>query len=388
MESSSNPATDTPPDSPMLHGFWYIAALGKAIRRGKLARITMFETRIIVGRDRAGRAFAMRDACPHRGMPLSYGWFDGESVQCGYHGWTFDAVSGQCRFVPSCAEGQPLNVGRIFAPRLECVEQDAYVWVYWPEPAGTIGALSKRAVPPGPPPALPVHSKRYRSFSLTSHVPVAADHALTSLLDPAHGPFVHTRWWWFARLMLSVRPDQGERAVVRDMERDFAPLPFGFRESTSQPITARWFRRQSGAETTTITADYVLPYQRMAEVRAGKYWIAGLATVTPVTRTSSRIELTWAWNIYYFWPFATAIMKFVAWTFFEQDRKAMTRQAEGLVGEPRLMAIDDADRPLRWFYEIKAALFSARKAGRDFENPLKEPVKLRSRATHYGDILR
>jgi phenylpropionate dioxygenase-like ring-hydroxylating dioxygenase large terminal subunit len=319
-------------------------------------------------------------------MPLSYGRFDGERIQCGYHGWTFDAVSGQCRFVPSCAEGQSLNVDRIFAPRLECVEKDGYVWVYVPEPSG---ALSKRAVAPStPPPAHAIHSKRYRRFFLTSHVPVAADHALTSLLDPAHGPFVHSVWWWFARLFLGLRPDRGDAAHVRDMERVFEPLPLGFRESNSQPITAGWFRRHSGAEVTTITADYLLPYQRVAEVRAGKYWITGLATVTPVTRSSSRIELTWAWNIYYFWPFATAIMKLIAWTFFEQDRKAMTRQAEGLAGEPRLMAIDDADRPLRWFYEIKASLFSARRAGREFENPVKEPVRLRWRATDYGDILR
>ena len=66
----------------------------------------------------------------------------------------------------------------------------------------------------------------------------------------------------------------------------------------------------------------------------------------------------------------------------------MKRQAEGLKSEPRLMAVDDADRQLRWFHEIKRAFFAAKKAGREFENPVKQPVKLRWRATDYRDILR
>jgi hypothetical protein len=52
------------------------------------------------------------------------------------------------------------------------------------------------------------------------------------------------------------------------------------------------------------------------------------------------------------------------------------------------MVVDDADRPLGWFHEIKRAWLSARRLGREFENPVKEPVKLRWRATDYDDILR
>ena len=37
-------------------------------------------------RDRQGRPFALHDACPHRGMPLSHGHFDGQQVECSYHG--------------------------------------------------------------------------------------------------------------------------------------------------------------------------------------------------------------------------------------------------------------------------------------------------------------
>ena len=35
------------------------------------------------------------------GIPLSCGWFDGARVKCKYHGWAFEAGSGQCREIPS-----------------------------------------------------------------------------------------------------------------------------------------------------------------------------------------------------------------------------------------------------------------------------------------------
>jgi hypothetical protein len=176
--------------------------------------------------------------------------------------------------------------------------------------------LSHRAPPPGPAPALPVHSERYRSFCLTSFVPIAADHGLTSLLDPAHGAFVHANAWWFARLTLGIHPNEGEGAPVRDLTRDFVPRPLGFREESTQPVTAGWFRRLAGADVTEVTADFVLPGHRLAEIRTGKYWISGFATVTPVTTESCRIDVIIAWNLFYWWPWAAATFKFLFWIFW------------------------------------------------------------------------
>ena len=89
------PEPDSPqrqaPDSLMLTGFWYRALPADRIHRNQLHQATLLEIPLVVGRDRTGRPFALRDACPHRGMPLHCGKFDGESLECSYHGWTFDA---------------------------------------------------------------------------------------------------------------------------------------------------------------------------------------------------------------------------------------------------------------------------------------------------------
>jgi nitrite reductase (NADH) small subunit len=41
------------------------------------------------------RVFALRDACPHKGGPLSQGIVFGNSVACPLHNWCIDLASGQ-----------------------------------------------------------------------------------------------------------------------------------------------------------------------------------------------------------------------------------------------------------------------------------------------------
>ena len=89
------------PDSLMLHGFWYRALPSGQVSRNRLHKAMLLEVPLVLGRDGQGKPFALRDACPHRGMPLSCGRFDGENLECSYHGWKFDAHSGQCRLIPS-----------------------------------------------------------------------------------------------------------------------------------------------------------------------------------------------------------------------------------------------------------------------------------------------
>ena len=71
----------------------------KSARRN-VAKAMLLEQPLVIGRDKQGQPFALRDACPHRGMPLSCGPFDGEQIECSYHGWRFDAHSGQCQLDP------------------------------------------------------------------------------------------------------------------------------------------------------------------------------------------------------------------------------------------------------------------------------------------------
>src|SRR5271169_3356367 len=86
-----------PGDGEFLWGFWYPALPSDRVRVRKLERAQLLEIPLVLGRDAAGKPFALRDVCPHRAFPLSFGQFDGKTVECAYHGWQFDAHTGQCR---------------------------------------------------------------------------------------------------------------------------------------------------------------------------------------------------------------------------------------------------------------------------------------------------
>src|SRR5712692_6571431 len=94
-----------------------------------LAR-TMLGEPILIGRGREGIIFALRDICPHRGMPLSFGAFDGTELECCYHGWRF-ATDGRCTLIPSLVEGQAFDLARIAVAQYPAREVQGNIWVFF-----------------------------------------------------------------------------------------------------------------------------------------------------------------------------------------------------------------------------------------------------------------
>src|ERR1700747_3190529 len=143
----SNPAQG---GDEFLWGFWYPVVRSNQIRGRRLTTSTRLEVPLVLGRDASGKPFALRDVCPHRAFPLSLGQFDGKNVECAYHGWQFDAHTGQCRAIPSLTDDSKLKCDRIYAGSFPCAERDGYLWAYMTNPEGR--GLDN--VPPAPP-ALP-----------------------------------------------------------------------------------------------------------------------------------------------------------------------------------------------------------------------------------------
>ena len=87
-----------------------------------------------------------------------------------------------------------------------------------------------------------------------------------------------------------------------------------------------------------------------------------------------------AWNLFRWVPFVPGLLKFVFAKFVEQDRHTMELQAEGLKHNPHLMLIDDADRPAKWYFQLKAAHLEARRTGAAMKHPMTGPVTLKWRS--------
>lgn len=357
MNDATQPVT-LKPDGEMLRGFWYPALRGDRVPSRRLTKAMLLEVPLVLGRDVSGKTFALQDTCPHRGMPLSCGWFDGREVQCCYHGWKFECHSGRCTEIPSLTEHDKLQPEKISATAFPCEERDGYVWVYLP--------LGKEEPPPAP--ELPKFSQRYRTIHLEADLPSNVDHGIIGLMDPAHGPFVHASWFWRSR------------SSIHTKEKRFEPIPQGFRMLPHSPsANSAPYKLLKAYGTPTTTIEFVLPNQRFEQIRAGEKWFSSRATVTPIERNRCRIDWVASWNIFPWLPVKTLLGLFGR-VFIEQDRDTMVKQAVGLKHSPQLMLIDDADRPAKWYFQLKAACLKAQQTGGTFEHPIEGPVTLRWRS--------
>jgi nitrite reductase (NADH) small subunit len=82
-----------------------IPRLGSRVIKTDTMDVAVFRT----GDD---RVFALRDACPHRGGPLSQGIVHGTSVTCPLHNWKIDLASGE-------ALGPDEGCTNVFATKVE-----------------------------------------------------------------------------------------------------------------------------------------------------------------------------------------------------------------------------------------------------------------------------
>jgi phenylpropionate dioxygenase-like ring-hydroxylating dioxygenase large terminal subunit len=333
---------------------WYYAVPSRRLRRRSVLAKVMLGEPILIGRDAVGAAFALRDLCPHRGMPLSAGHFDGTEIECCYHGWRFD-TSGRCTAIPSLVPGQAFTHDRIHTRSYPVREVQGNLWVYFGED------------PSGAPeiPMLEGLGECAPDIVETVRFDAAVDHAVVGLMDPAHGPFVHRAWWWRSR------------RSIHHKAKAFTPSAFGFTMSRHTPSqNSRAYRLLGGAPETEIA--FRLPSVRVEQIRAGQYLVCNLTAITPVDGQVSEINHCVYWNA----PWLSALKPFLRGyvrAFLRQDRDIVERQQQGLRFNPPLTLIDDADTQAKWYFRLKREYRRARAEGRAFENPV-EPRTLEWRS--------
>jgi len=334
---------------------WYYAAPSRKLRPGRMLARTMLGEPVLIGRNRDGTIFALRDICPHRGMPLSEGRFDGREIECCYHGWRF-AADGRCTQIPSLVEGQGFDLGRIAVPHYPAREVQGNVWVYFgsdPSAAPDIPTLDGFAATAGP---RVVETMRFAA---------AIDHAVVGLMDPAHGPFVHRAWWWRSA------------ASIHEKAKAFEPSPWGFTMSRHAPSSnSRAYRLLGGAPETEIA--FRLPSVRVERIRAGRYAVTNLTALTPIDDRTTEVNHCIYWNAPWLSGLKPLLRPYVR-AFLRQDGEIMARQQRGLRFDPVLSLIDDADTQARWYYRLKQEYRRAAAEGRVFENPV-QPRTLRWRS--------
>jgi phenylpropionate dioxygenase-like ring-hydroxylating dioxygenase large terminal subunit len=328
-----------------LRDAWYYAMPGARLRRRRFVSLLMLGEPLLIGRDSAGIPFALRNLCPHRGMPLSAGSFDGAEIECCYHGWRFDTL-GRCTAIPSLAPGRRFSHGHIHTRCYPVRELQGNIWVFFGED-------------PAAAPEIPIlDGFDDRGPDLVENVRFAAavDDAVIGLMDPAHGPFVHRAWWWRSRH--SIQPKV----------KAFAPSPFGFTMTRHAPSrNSRAYRLLGGTPDTEIA--FRLPSIRIEQIRAGHHRVCSLTAITPVDDRTTAIHHCIYWTLPWLGLLKPALRHYVR-AFLRQDRDIMERQQHGLRFDPPLTLIDEADTQAKWYYRLKREYLRARAEGRPFVNPV------------------
>ncbi|MBI2728049.1 MAG: aromatic ring-hydroxylating dioxygenase subunit alpha [Polaromonas sp.] len=207
---------------------WYVAAFSNDLQHELLARTFMGEA-VVMFRDTAGRAIAMADKCPHRGVPLSLGKLVDGMVRCTYHGIRINS-EGQCKHIPC----QALIPAQARVATYPVADKHGFTWIWMGDAAQADAAL----IPD-------VHWMDDAAWTACGgYHHVGADYQLMNdnLLDLSHESFLHDRTIGneaVAEAPVKTVVNAGEVRVHRDIF-NCEPPPFYIKATGFTDRINRW----------------------------------------------------------------------------------------------------------------------------------------------------
>jgi vanillate O-demethylase monooxygenase subunit len=112
-----------PGDWRILARSWFPVAIAAQAAAGPIGAVLLDQPLVVY---RIGMSFIVADdLCPHRGVPLSMGFQDGDGIRCAYHGLRFGA-EGKCDHVPASPDMRIPD--RLHLKTYPAVEKYGLIW--------------------------------------------------------------------------------------------------------------------------------------------------------------------------------------------------------------------------------------------------------------------
>jgi len=308
-----------------LRNAWYVAAWDSEVDAAPLAR-TICGTPMMFYRKLDRSVVAMRDACPHRLLPLSMGLREGDSIRCKYHGLKL-GPDGVAQEMPMKSEA--VN-RRVCADTYAVVERHRFVWVW-------IGD-NDRADPALIPDLWPC-SRDGWTFD-GGYYPVACDYRLMidNLMDLTHETYVHSSSIGQVEILeapIETHVANGHVFVTRWMEGVDAP-PFWRGALKKDGPVDRWQICQFMLPASVMIDVGVAPVEAGATLAEHDQGVRGMVIdfMTPESETSH----------HYFWGMArnfdiedagfTARFKAQQGGVFAEDKEILEAQQSAILNNP------------------------------------------------------
>jgi vanillate O-demethylase monooxygenase subunit len=314
---------------------WYVAAWDSEVDRSPIARTICGEA-VMLYRKLDRGIVAMRDACPHRLLPLSMGIKEGDSIRCRYHGLKIGP--------DGCAEQMPVKSERVnkavCATLYPVIERHRYVWIW----IGDAALADPALIPdywPCSAPGWTFDGGYYR---------IACDYRLVidNLMDLSHETYVHAGS--IGQLEINETPieteTRGDDVIVRRWMPGIEPPPF-WRDALKQDgLVDRWQICHFLPPSSVLIDVGVAPVEAGATPEHHDQGVRGMVVdaITPETETSC----------HYFWGMArnfdiadtgfTARFKAQQGAVFLEDVEILEAQQRSIAANPdmklRAYAID------------------------------------------------
>ncbi|MFW1807716.1 aromatic ring-hydroxylating oxygenase subunit alpha [Acinetobacter ursingii] len=89
-------------------------------------QVTLLDVKMALYKTESGDIHLVRDICPHRGVPLTKGWVEGEEIVCPYHGLRYNAA-GLCTKIPAQPELTKIS-DRFRLSKFPVVQKYGLIW--------------------------------------------------------------------------------------------------------------------------------------------------------------------------------------------------------------------------------------------------------------------
>ena len=196
-----------------LKNYWYVAATSEELKDQPVGRI-LLKKPIVLFRGQNGLIGALDDRCAHRLTPLSLGRIDGDLLECGYHGWSYNHT-GKCLRLPGVDKPKKISIRSY--PIIEKWGW-VFIWMGNPNEANANDLPSFHVM----------GEEKWVGDGSMLHVEAHCDLIRDNLLDLTHAKYVHQQTLATEDVdKVPVKAERkGDMVRVKRVMKNITPSPF------------------------------------------------------------------------------------------------------------------------------------------------------------------
>lgn len=201
-------------NDPILSNDWHPVARSAAVTDQRPLAVRLLGEDLVLWRAN-DQPLAWQDLCIHRGTRLSLGKVQNQTLECPYHGWTYNG-EGRCVHIPAHPDQAPPTKARVKSYAAQ--ERYGLVWVCLGEPQAEL------------PPFPEWEDASYRKIFCGPYtVKASGPRIVENFLDVGHFPFVHEGILGDRRFpqIDDYESEIGPEGVISRGVRIYQPDPYG-----------------------------------------------------------------------------------------------------------------------------------------------------------------